>query len=88
MKDEGKIRLDDCIIFERVRKNRDGGGGLAVGCIKELKPIWVREGEEQVEALSVEISVKTMKIRCCAAYGCQETYAIQKIPGRGGNVGN
>ena len=63
MKDEGKIKLDDYVVFEKVRKNRDGGGGLALGCIKELKPIWVREGEEQVEALSVEIFVKTMKIR-------------------------
>ena len=63
MKDEGKIKLDDYVVFEKVRKNRDGGGGLALGCIKEMKPIWVREGEEQVEALSVEIFVKTMKIR-------------------------
>ena len=51
---------------------------MALGCIKELKPILVREGEEQVEALSVEIFVKTMKIRCCVAYGCQETDSIVK----------
>ena len=32
----------------------------------------MREGDDSVEALSVEISLKDMTIRCCAAYGCQE----------------
>ena len=49
-----------------------------MGCIKELKPIWVREGEDHVEALSVEIFAKTLKIRCCVASGCQETDAIER----------
>ena len=72
-KDEGKIKLDsNYAIFEQVRKSRDGGGGLAIGCDKQLHPVWLREGEDDVEALSVEISAKEMKIRCCVAYGCQE----------------
>ena len=78
LKDIGKIKLENYIIFEKIRQNRDGGGGLALGCIKELKPVWVREGEEQVEALSVNIFVKNMKIRCCVAYGCQESDASEK----------
>ena len=44
-----------------------------MGCANELQPAWVREGDDQVEALSVDIFVKSMKIRCCVAYGCQET---------------
>ena len=70
-KDTGKLKIDNYVIFELVRKNRDGGG-LALGCDKSLKPVWVREGDEEVEALSVDIFVKSMKIRCCVAYGCQE----------------
>ena len=77
-KDEGKIQLDDYLIFELVRKSRDGGGGLAIGCIKELKPAWVREGDDHVEALSIDIFVKSMKIRCVAAYGCQESDKIER----------
>jgi hypothetical protein len=77
LRDAGKLKLDNYVIFERVRENRDGGGGLALGCVKELKPVWVREGRDKVEALSVDIFVKEMKIRCCAAYGCQETDKVE-----------
>ena len=67
----GKLKLNDYIIFEKLRENRDGGG-LALGCIKELKPVWVRDGGDIAEALSVEIFVRKMKIRCCVGYGVQE----------------
>ena len=39
----------------------------------------MRNGEENdVGALSVEITVKNMRIRCCAAYGCQESDLLDK----------
>ena len=76
-KDVGKLKLENFIIYELVRQNREGGG-IALGVAKELNPAWVREGDDTVEALSVEISVKNMKIRCCAAYGCQENDIIDK----------
>ena len=76
---KNKIKLDsNYTVFERVRKSKDGGGGVALGCDKQLHPVWVREGEEDVEALSVEISVKDMKIRCCVSYGFQENEIIEK----------
>ena len=57
-KETGKLKLDNYVIFEKVRNNRDGGG-LAFGCIPELSPVWVRKGEEdKVESLSVNIFVK------------------------------
>ena len=79
-KDGGKIKLDsnNYTIFERVRKSGDGGGGVALGCDKQLHPVWVREGEDNIEALSVEISVQAMKIRCCVAYGFQENELVEK----------
>ena len=76
-KDEGKLKIENYIIFELVRKSRDGGGGLALGCIKELNPVWVGDGGNDVEALSVVISVREMKIRCCVAFGCQESSKIE-----------
>ena len=31
-KEVGKLKLENYVIFEKVRKSRDGGG-LAIGCI-------------------------------------------------------
>ena len=77
LKDEGRIKIENYNIFENVRKNRDGGGGLALGCLKELQGVLVRTGEEKVEALSVDIFFKHQKIRCCVAYGCQESDTLE-----------
>ena len=77
-RDCGNWKLDNYIIYELVRESRDGGGGLALGVSKELHPAWVREGDDTVEALSVEISLKNMKIRCCVAYGCQENDLVER----------
>ena len=38
-KEEGKFQIENFSIFELTRESRDGGGGLAIGCIKELKPV-------------------------------------------------
>ena len=56
-KETGRLKIDNYIIFELNRQSRDGGG-LALGCAKELQPVWLREGSSQVEAMSVEIYVK------------------------------
>ena len=64
----GQLKLgNNFVIFELVRQNRSGGG-LALGCSKDLSPVWIREGNDQVEALSVDIFVRKMKIRCCVAW--------------------
>ena len=78
MKDEGKLKLENYDIFELTRKSRDGGGGLAIGCIKELQATWVREGDDTVESLSVDIFLRNKKIRCCIAYGCQESDNLER----------
>ena len=78
LKDEGRFKLENYDIFEHVRATRDGGGGLALGCVKELQAALVRTGGDKVEALSVEIFFKNEKIRCCVAYGCQEGDPIVK----------
>ena len=71
------MKIGNFEIFELVRQNKDGGG-LVIGCKKELNPVWVREGNDLVEALSVEITLKTMKIRCVVAYGVQENDNISR----------
>ena len=76
--DSGKLKLgNNFLIYELIRQGKNGGG-LALGCHKDLHPVWVREGNNFVEALSVEIFLKNMKIRCCVAYGPQETDSVEK----------
>ena len=76
-KESGKFKIDNYIIYELTRQSKEGGG-LALGVMKELNPAWVREGDDTVEALSVEITLKNMSIRCCVAYGCQENDKKEK----------
>ena len=76
-REEGKLKLNNFNIFELVRENKEGGG-LALGCIKELKPVLVRKGDDDIEAMSVNIFLKNMKIRCVVAYGPQENSLVEK----------
>ena len=61
-KETGKLKVEEYEVFELVRQNRDGGG-IAIGCKKELHPTWIREGDDYVEALSVNIFLNNIKIR-------------------------
>ena len=46
--------------------------------VPELKPVFVRDGDD-IEIFTVQISIsKYFNIRCCVAYGCQETDSIMK----------
>ena len=77
-KEEGNIKLgNDYIVYELLRKS-GSGGGLALGCHKDLNPCWISEGGEKAEALSVDIFLKNIKIRCCVAYGPQESDSVEK----------
>ena len=45
---------------------------------RHLNPIWVGEGDDQVEILVIEITVQEFKIRCINAYGPQETDPVER----------
>ena len=71
---EGKLKFensDNYQIYEKVRQTKSGGG-LAIGVLNDLNPVWVGEGENKVEAISVQVSVKEMNVRIVNAYGPQE----------------
>jgi hypothetical protein len=36
------IKIDNIIVYEKARENRDGGGGLALGCVKDLKTVLMK----------------------------------------------
>ena len=71
-KAEGRFKIENFLIFELVRESRDGGGGLAIGCIKDLKPVLARKGNDDIEALTIDISLQKLKIKCVVGYGPQE----------------
>ena len=80
MKRPGKILTVSSgkyIIFELIRKNK-GGGGLAIGVDKNLQPVWIGEGDDDTEVLTVEAIANDFKFRCVAAYGPQETDKSEK----------
>ena len=78
-KETGKMRdMENYVVFEKVRENGTGGGGIAIGCLKDLYPALVREGKDDIEAISIEIFLKKIKVRCLVAYGPQETQTIEK----------
>ena len=84
MPETGKKICGGYSVFELVRKSPEtktrgqAGGGLALWCLTDLKPVRVRDGGTEVEALSVNITVQKMIIRCVVAYGCQESDIIVK----------
>jgi len=71
---EGSIKFENSLnyqIYEQVRDNKSGGG-LSVGVLKSLNPVWLRDGGGEVEAMTVQIETKNLKIRITNAYGPQE----------------
>ena len=80
MKRPGKIKTsmsEKYIIHELIRKN-SGGGGLAIGVDKNLNPVWIDEGNDEVEVITVEARADDFRFRCVAAYGPQEGDKIEK----------
>ena len=80
LKQQGKIKTEQSKkyqIFELNRKEK-AGGGLAIGALEELKPVWISEGDDDVEILVVKIEISDFRIRCICAYGPQETDCIDR----------
>ena len=47
------------------------GGGIALGVLNSLKPSWISEGDDDCEALTIEIWVEGFPIRLVCGYGPQ-----------------
>ena len=66
-----QLKMEDFIIYERIRYEKDGGG-VAIGAKKDLNPVLIAEGEENVEAISIDITLAKIVISCTSAYGPQQ----------------
>ena len=56
----------------RTAEKGKGGGGIALGVMNCLQPSWISEGNDNIEALTVEIWVEGFPVRLVYAYGPQE----------------
>ena len=54
------------------------GGGLAIGVTTDLESTLIREGDDQTEAMSVQVVVGNLPIRVINAYGPQENALKEK----------
>ena len=72
--DSSKIIL---FIYELLRK-KSNGGGLCIGVQNNFKPVWVGQGDDEVEALAVELWVDDFPIRIVTAYGPQVSDAVER----------
>ena len=74
----GKHKLPGYITYEHLRTEKIAGGGILMAIEKNLSPALVRDGGQNVEAITVDITVKKMQITCVSAYGPQEKDASDK----------
>ena len=48
------------------------GGGIAIGVLNALEPSWISEGNDNTEALTIEIWLNDLPVRLICGYGPQE----------------
>ena len=59
-------------IYEHIRQNKNGGG-IALAVIEELEPVWIKDGGDLAEAITIKVALgNTFNIRVTNAYGPQE----------------
>jgi exonuclease III len=73
MKRQNKVKVKGYEIFEKVRKNK-GGGGVMIAITNDIEgvPVIVSNHDEEVEILVVEVTINSMRIRFLTGYGPQE----------------
>ena len=76
-KTEGKLKhFNEYQTYELIRKNKTCGG-LAIGALEELEPVFISEGDDTTEVLVIEVNMG-IKIRCVNSYGPQENDQNEK----------
>ena len=79
-KKKGHFKLENFIIFEAIRKNKEKGGTI-LGIHNGLNPVLIEEYSETFELIVTEIEAEKKKIRVMTGYGPQETWIDEeKMP--------
>ena len=73
----GSIKIEGFVTYEHTRITKDGGG-ISLSVLKTLNPCFIRDGGENVEAMTVRIHLKKIVISINTGYGSQEYATIDK----------
>ena len=69
---KGQIKIENYEIFEVVRPNCPTGGSILTGVHKNLNPVFISGGEENIEILVVQARIGSHDCRFINGYGPQE----------------
>ena len=74
LKPNEKIKCEAAKAFQifYLSRQTSQGGGLALGVLKDLESTLIREGDDETEAISVQIVFDKLLVRTVVAYGPQE----------------
>ena len=61
-----------------MNRQKSEGGGLAIGVVKHFQSTLIREGNDDVEAISIKVVAGKVSIRTVVAYGPQENSKKEK----------
>ena len=83
---ETKLKPNESLKFELSKKyqiyylarQESDGGGLAIGICNDIESTLVREGDDEKEALVVQIEIGKIQVRVVVAYGPQENATKDK----------
>ena len=74
---KGQIKIDNYEIFEVVRENCPTGGSILTGIHKNLHPVYISGGEDEIEILVVQAKIGNYNCRFINGYGPQEYQNIE-----------
>ena len=74
----GLIKIPGYQIFEKIRKNKKGGG-LLTAADDDLNPVLVSNGSEENEIITIQADLGEHTVRIINAYGPQEDDEQQKV---------
>ena len=80
IKKPNQIKIDSSkkfTFYELLRKNSNGGG-LCIGVNKDIRSVWISQGDDEVEALTVEIWAYDFPVRVVTAYGPQLSDSLER----------
>ena len=80
LKENETLKCDASNAFQMyyLSRRNSGGGGLIMGVDKNLESTQIREGDDEIEVISVQIIVEDLPLRIILGYGPQENADAQK----------
>ena len=76
---KGVFKLENYDIFEAIRKKHNGG--TMIGVNKALRPLLIKDYDDEFELIVVEVKIRNKEIRIITGYGPQEHWLdAERVP--------